>query len=45
MKTGITSIILALVQGYYCCDEHHDQKQAGEDRVYWAYSSTLMVHH
>lgn len=45
MKTGITNIMPALVSGYYCCDEHHDQKASCRGKGLLAYSSTIMAHH
>ena len=29
-------------QGFYFCDKHHDQEQAGEEMVYLAYIPTSL---
>jgi hypothetical protein len=34
-----------LSQGFYSGTKHHDQEAVGEERVYLAYTSTLLVHH
>lgn len=36
---GVRFDSISLSQDYYCCYEHQDQKQVGEERIYSAYTS------
>jgi hypothetical protein len=40
--TGLLSIGVCLSQGFNSCTKHHDQEAVGEERVYSAYTSTLL---
>ena len=35
-------IVLCLSQGFYSCTNIMTKKHVGEERVYWAYTSTLL---
>lgn len=34
-----------LSYGFYCCDKHMNKSYLGEERVYFGYTFTIIIHH